>query len=139
MRSITVDAVGKPGARIFYLQAQLEDGKLITLLLEKTQATILAEQTATLFDDLAQRNPPLPLPAPAQTPELQHPEAVLFRAGKLALQYNADVDLVGLEIAELRGLDQGKPAVLRLWTTRAQMRALGSQAQHVVRSGLPIG
>jgi len=138
VRSVTVDAVGEPGSRTFYLQARFEDGKLVTLLLEKTQAMILAEHIDALFEHLMQRDPRLPSTEPAQVPELQHPEPVLFRAGKLALQYNADVDLVGLEIAELRGIDQGTPAVLRLWVTRDQMRALGNQAQRVVHSGLPI-
>jgi uncharacterized repeat protein (TIGR03847 family) len=135
VRSITVDAVGVPGARTFYLQAQFDDGKLVTLLIEKAQALILAEQIDNLFDEFTPRNSPLP----AQMPELHYPKSVLFRAGKMGLQYNADVDLVGFDIAELRGIDQGTPAVLRLWVTRQQMRTLGRHAQRVAESGLPIG
>jgi hypothetical protein len=100
---------------------------------------ILADQIDALLDHLIQRNPRFLSTEPAHIPELLHPEPVLFRAGKLALQYNADVDLVSLEIAELRGIDQGTPAVLRFWATRAQMRALGNQAHRVAHSGLPIG
>ena len=138
VRAITVDTVGEPGARTFYLLAQRDDGESVSLLLEKTQAMLLAEQIGVLFDDLARRNPTLAPVEPAQIPKLQHPARVLFRAGNLALQYNAEVDLISLEIAELRGLNQGIPAVLRLWATRPQIRALGNQAQHVARSGLPI-
>jgi uncharacterized repeat protein (TIGR03847 family) len=137
VRSITLDAVGVPGARTFYMQAQYEDGKLISILLEKTQAILLAEQIDALLDSLAQRNPPLT--EHAQVPELQHPEQVMFRAGKLGLQYDADVDLVRLEVAELRGIGQGSPAVLRVWTTRQQMRVLSDRAQRVLRGGLPTG
>jgi hypothetical protein len=81
----------------------------------------------------------LALTEPTQVAELQHPEPVMFRAGKLGLQYDADNDLVRFDVAELRGVDQGSPAVLRVWATRQQVRALGEQAQRVARAGLPIG
>jgi uncharacterized repeat protein (TIGR03847 family) len=108
VRSITVDAVGAPGARTFYLQARLADGKLATILLEKTQALSLAEQAeqvASLLLDLPGD------PGPAQTlPTLESTAEVMFRAGKLALQYDEALNLVGFEIRELRGIGQGEPA-----------------------------
>jgi uncharacterized repeat protein (TIGR03847 family) len=135
-RAITVDAVGMPGARTFYFQVEEADGQLYSLLVEKTQAMLLADQIEDFLEGLSQRYPQLPPIAPLNAPALCEPESVMFRAGHFALQYNGEADLIGLEISELRGVDQGTPAVLLVWATRQQMHALADQARRVARSGL---
>src|SRR5207244_3226477 len=82
VRSITVDAVGAPGARIFYLQVQTEQGEVESFLLEKTQAILLADQIHDLLAELAQRYTKLPVDAPENPVPLQIPDSVRFRAGK---------------------------------------------------------
>ncbi len=136
---ITVEAVGDPGARTFYLQSRRADGGLVSLLLEKTQAMILAEQIDTWLSTLVRPDHPPRADGRLQPPDFQPPEHVMFRAGRLALQYDEDADLVRFEVDELRGIGQGTPQTLRLWMTAEQTVALGKQARSVAAAGLPIG
>ncbi len=137
VQGVTVDTVGTPGQRTFYLQAHREDGGRVTLLIEKSQALLLADEVDRLFSTLADN-----YAAPAHSdidgaspPALVEPEPALFRAGKMALQYAEDADLISLEVEELVGHDQRNPQILRLWTTRQQARALGKQARSVALAG----
>jgi uncharacterized repeat protein (TIGR03847 family) len=136
VRSITIDALGVPGNRTFYLQAQHQAGDIVSILLEKAQAIILIEAIDSLLDELRRRFPGLDFGMAGQAPALLYPEPVLFRAGRFALQYDADSDLVGLEIVELKGVGQGEPEMLSLRATRQQMRALGAHTRRVVQGGL---
>jgi hypothetical protein len=119
-----------PGMRTFYLQVEQGDGQRCSLLMEKTQALMLADQIEDCLEGLSRRYPQLIPVRPLNTPALRgpEPESVMFRAGHFALQYNGE--------AELRGIDQGTPAVLLVWATRQQMHALADQARRVARSGL---
>ncbi len=136
VRSITVDALGAPGNRTFYLQVQHQAGDIVSILLEKTQAIILIEDIDRLFDELRRHFPGLEPLMAGVAPALRSPERVVFRAGQIALQYDVDSDLVGLEIVELRGVGQGEPEMLSLQATRQQMRTLGEHIRRVVRGGL---
>jgi uncharacterized repeat protein (TIGR03847 family) len=133
--SITVDAVGSPGARIFYLQIQTTHDDLITFLLEKTQAILLAEQLDDLLAALSQQFPTLALVDVDPVPALQPPESVRFRAGKFGLQYESTMDLIDLEIRELVGTDR-QAATINFWITRRQARTLSTHAQHIARQGV---
>lgn len=142
VQSITVDAIGQPGARTFYLQAhRVEESKpeeIISILLEKTQALALADQIDDLFSQLVQTQPELPSVSDVELPPLIPPENVTFRAGNIGLQYEQASDLVKLEIRELRGIDQGTPDMLHLLVSRSQLRALGIHAREVVQSGAVV-
>jgi probable phosphomutase (TIGR03848 family)/uncharacterized repeat protein (TIGR03847 family) len=128
VKTITVDAVGQPGTRTFYLQAMHEQGEIVTLLIEKTQAIQLGDQV----DELLKNSAPVDA---VEVAVLHNPEQSLFRAGKFGLQYNAKIDLVDLEVTELRGEGQGEPGVLHLWVTRSQLRTLADHGRQVARSG----
>lgn len=136
VRAITVDAVGVLGARTFYLQFEDASGQVRSLLMEKTQALMLADQIEDFLEGLSQRYPQLAHISPITVPALRVPESVMFRAGHFALQYKGEADLIGLEISELRGIDQGTPATLLVWATRQQMRAVTDHARRVARSGV---
>jgi probable phosphoglycerate mutase len=133
--SITVDAVGQPGSRTFYLQAAHGQGEVVSILIEKTQAMQIADQVEDLFRALAAQYPALNPLQSGEPPILQNPEAPLFRAGKFGLQYNAENDLVDVEIVELRPEGQGEPDVLHLWVSRSQLGVMAEHARHVARSG----
>ncbi len=45
------DAVGRPGQRIFYLQAR-RGPTIVTVALEKVQVAVLAERMGSLIDEL---------------------------------------------------------------------------------------
>ena len=136
VQSITIGAIGQPGARVFYLQLVSAQGDLSALALEKTQAFILADQIDSLLDTI-QHDYPVLLPAPVITAlPLVPPDYVLFRAGKFGLQYNPEADVVALHITELLGVDQGTAASLEIRLTRQQLRALSNTALQVARQGI---
>jgi uncharacterized repeat protein (TIGR03847 family) len=127
--ALVVEALGEPGSRVFYLQAQHGDGQLATLHIEKTQALQLADEIDALFSS------GIPAADPGETGVLRDPEPVLFRGGQFALKYENNNDQVMLDVTELLGVDQGTPRVLRLWLTRQQLRAVGQQARRAAERG----
>lgn len=154
VKGIVIDAIGQPGSRVFYLQAEVQPGEsherhggqdgqdagpignFLWILLEKTQAMEIAGQVEAVFSESAlQPTEDLELPA------LREPESVLFRAGKLAVKYDKDADLIDLEIEELRGEGQGTGTTqsVRLRATRQQMYNLSRHASAVVQRGRSSG
>jgi probable phosphomutase (TIGR03848 family)/uncharacterized repeat protein (TIGR03847 family) len=132
VNSITVDAIGKPGERTFYLQVGHGDnGSVISILLEKTQAMQLADEIDKWFAEHPQFAPTELI----EPPMLKNPEEVMFRGGKLALQYDETADALSLEISELLGADQGTPQLVRLWATYQQLKSMGVHARQVALSG----
>jgi uncharacterized repeat protein (TIGR03847 family) len=134
VRSITVDAIGAPGARVFYLQVQTETGTLVSFLLEKTQAILLAEQIEQLLTDISRRYPVLASEPVENNVPLQTPESVRFRAGKFGLQYEHESDLVELDIREMGAT--GTPAEAKFFMRRNQAQTLSEHARDVARQGI---
>jgi uncharacterized repeat protein (TIGR03847 family) len=102
--SIGAGAVGEPGARAFYIQAE-KDGQVLNVLVEKQQVAILAERVRMLLDQVAAQfpggpadEPPVPLPPDAG--ELQGDPVPLFRAVAIGIGYDAARQLVVLELHE---------------------------------------
>lgn len=126
--SITMDAIGKPGQRVFYLQARQGD-QVLTLLVEKVQIQTLAIGVEQFLGELVQRYPELSS-ASADYDEakmhIQAPLDPLFRVGELGLAYDAERDLMILAARELAADAQtGEEGnVVRFWCTRSQLRAL---------------
>lgn len=136
VNSIVVDAVGKPGERVFWLQVTgttVETAEPVSFVMEKTQALMLARQIDDLFVTLG---PDLDVETqPGDIPALAAPESMLFRAGKFTLQYDHDSSLVCITLEEMLGADQGTPRTIRLWATRRQIKALGKHARQVAQRG----
>ncbi len=143
VRSILIDAPGRPGSRTFYLQARLSTGDLTTILLEKAQAIIIVDQIDTLLAHIARAYPAVsvmssvtPSVMAGEPPVLHATDTVLFRAGQFALQYDVSNDLVCFQVSELRGIGQGEPQFCRWWASRQQLSALGEMTRRVVQNGL---
>jgi probable phosphomutase (TIGR03848 family) len=130
-RSVVVDATGKPGERVFYLQAMGEDPEPVTFVMEKTQALMLANQIDELFGAsglVADVSAP---------PTLVPPQKVMFRVGRITLKYEDSSICMGIE--EMLGEGQGIPRTVKLWTDPVQMRTLGDHARRVAQSGRQNG
>ena len=56
---ITIDAIGKPGQRVFYIQATRVD-EVITLIVEKAQVQTLAVGIEQFLNELKEKYPDLP-------------------------------------------------------------------------------
>lgn len=142
---ITADAVGEPGMRVFYLQAEV-GGQTITLLVEKQQVQLLASSVLELVGELGPADE-----APAEDMALREPLEPRWRVGRLSIGFDPERDLFMLEIEEFRpeeeetpdeladprSLLDHEPEELRLWATRAQMLALSRHGADVVERGRP--
>jgi uncharacterized repeat protein (TIGR03847 family) len=139
---VTTDAIGPPGQRVFYIQAQQGD-RITTIVVEKFQVQSLALGAEKFLSDLLKNFPQLTR-ASADYSEsemrIQPPVDPLFRAGELGLSYDTERDLVILVIREIVAEEQDAPEgmVARLWCTRAQLRAMFSWGLEVANRGRPI-
>ena len=100
---ITTDAIGKPGQRVFYLQATQGD-QVITLLVEKVQIQTLSVGLEQFLNEIYERYPGLPEASDEFDEDKMHispPVDPLFRVGELGLAYDADRDLVILVTHEV--------------------------------------
>lgn len=139
--------VGEPGSRTFFLQAR-GGGRLISVVLEKVQVTLLAEKLEELLAE-AHRRFGVDLPeSPSGTDDNEPLELPLdeeFRVGTLGLAWDGDNDTVVIEAiavgeyeaeepteAELAELDR-----LRVRLTPAATRSFIARAKRVVSAGRP--
>lgn len=139
---ITVDAIGKPGERVFYLQAKKDD-QVVTLLVEKVQIQTLAIGVEQFFTELAAKFPDLPLAEVKYREAVMHikpPVDPLFRAGEMGLAYDDDLDRICLVVHEilLENKTADEVAVARFWCTRTQLRSLIHWGLEVANRGRQI-
>jgi uncharacterized repeat protein (TIGR03847 family) len=139
---LTAGAIGRPGGRVFYLQAR-EGDQLVSLMVEKEQVQALAIGVEQFLEDLHRRFPDLPEASAefdAGAMELEEPVEGAFRVGQLGLGYDEETDrmiLVAREVQE-EGSDPEQASVARFWGTRAQLRAMSRWGLDVVSRGRPI-
>jgi len=138
--------VGEPGERTFFLQAR-GGGRLISVVLEKVQVSLLAEKLEELLAE-AHRRFGVELPETVASDDNEPLETPLdeeFRVGTLGLAWDGDTQTVVIEAiavgeyeaeepteAELAELDR-----LRVRLTPDATRAFISRARRVVAAGRP--
>lgn len=141
---ITVDAIGKPGERVFYLQGKSRD-QVVTLLVEKFQIQTLALAVENLMVELREKTPDLPEASPdykEKAMTLSPPLDPLFRVGELSLGYDPEHDLMILIAKEINldspETDEENQSVVRFWCTRSQLWALGRWGIELASRGRPV-
>jgi len=139
---ITTDAIGKPGQRVFYIQAWSGE-RTITLLVEKAQIQTLAMGVEQFLGEINQRFPDLP-PASQEYNEvimhIQPPVDPLFRVGEIGLAYDQDRDLAVLVMREILAEEKTEEEAnaVRFWCTRSQLLAMSRWGLEVAGRGRPI-
>ncbi len=132
---ITTGAVGDPGQRSFFVQAQTGP-QTVTLLAEKEQVRLLAEALLQLLGTLPETDEG---PSPnAEALALDEPLEPEWRVGEMAIEYEDDtgnVEIVITEIESEEDTDIGARA--RFVVTRAQARAMALHALEIVAAGRP--
>jgi uncharacterized repeat protein (TIGR03847 family) len=139
--------VGSPGERTFFLQAR-GSGRLVSVVLEKVQVSLLAEKLEELLAEAHRRfgvDVPEPVDSSDDNEPLDLPLDEEFRVGTLGLAWDGETDTVVIEAiavgeyeadepteAELAKLDR-----LRVRLTPAATRAFISRAKRVVAAGRP--
>ncbi|HEY3723169.1 MAG TPA: DUF3090 family protein [Acidimicrobiia bacterium] len=144
-------AIGDPGERVFYIQADKADARL-TVVVEKEQVALLAAEAVAFLDRIGEEYPEEPgesstlHPSAAQVTE---PAVPLFRARMIGLGFEPDRRLVLLELRErAEDEDEDEPAeetalddegyVARIFATRAQVRAMAARGAEAVSGGRPL-
>ena len=133
----TAGAVGKPGERVFYLQAR-EAGRLITLKCEKEQVRALGEYLAGLITKLGA--PKGKLPTEMDLPPFAEPAWIVASMG---VGYDEEHERIIVDAHELfeeeeEGQRAGaEPASARVRITREQAQAFAGRAEEVMKAGRP--
>ncbi len=141
---ITVDAIGQPGDRVFYLQGK-NDRQAITLLVEKFQIQTLALAIENLMSELREKLPHISDASPNYDEEdmvLEPPLDPLFRVGELSLGYDTEQDLMILIAKEVsvdmpEG-DDDRLSEVRFWCSRSQIWSMGRWAIELASRGRPV-
>jgi uncharacterized repeat protein (TIGR03847 family) len=159
--SIAAGAVGEPGHRAFYIQAE-KDGQVLSVLVEKEQVAMLAQRVQMLLDQVEMQFPEagtaVPAPLAPDAGELRGDPVPLFRAVAIGIGFDASRQLVVLELHErplgdddedeededvedetaaaLAG-DEGEGYLARLYFTAAQARAMATRGSAAVERGRP--
>ena len=136
-------AVGPPGGRVFYLQGE-QDGRVVTLKLEKQQVAALCDYLAGILADL-----PTVASDPPEVAVLAEPVVPEWVVGSLAVGYEQAEDhivLVAEELVEVPDDDDplavaaaavADPATARFSLRLGQVAAFIEHARTVVEAGRP--
>jgi len=135
---ITAGAVGAPGRRIFYIQAERGLDR-ITLLTEKQQVEALTEAIDEMVENLEKefgltRHQELFVDEVSMS--IKEPVEPLFRVGAMGLGYDANRDRILLVAQEALGEEENRdPREVRFFATRAQMQVLSVYARDIIARG----
>ncbi len=147
-RRFVVGTVGQPGERVFYLQAA-DDGRIVSVALEKSQVLVLAERLEQLLDEVAARSGfEAPEAIVPDTAPLENPIDEEFRVAAMGLTYDADSGMIIVEAqAPADSAEQAEASLLEdtedgpdaLRVRMAHQAALDfvDRARRVVAAGRP--
>ena len=133
----TAGAVGKPGERVFYLQAR-EKGQLVTLKCEKEQVRALAEYLSGLITRLGA--PKGTVPTDMDLLPFAEPKWIVATMG---VGYDEEHERIIVEAHELfeeeeEGQRAGEePAAARVRITRQQAQAFAKRAKELMKGSRP--
>ena len=128
------------------------DSTQLTVLVEKEQVRLLAEEAVAFLDRLADDYPELPVLLTPAEAELREPTVPLFRARLIGLGFDPERELVLLELRERPEAeaedddidplereddDEEEGYVARIYATRAQVRAMAARGVEAVAGGRP--
>lgn len=146
--SLGAGAIGEPGARVFYLQAD-KGGNRLTVLVEKEQVALLAHEAVTFLDRIALEHPEPPGESISMHPSaagVSEPAVPLFRARMIGLGYEPDRGMVLIELREHAededddddvSDEDSDGYIARIFATRAQVRAMAQRGTDAVAGGRP--
>jgi uncharacterized repeat protein (TIGR03847 family) len=144
---ITVDAIGKPGNRVFYIQGR-QASKVVSLIIEKIQLQSLIAGVSEFLSEIKDRFPDR-LPADVDIKEKEMrilpPVDPKFRVGDMGLAYDDERDLaciiareMDLSIDEEDEDENDEGNVVRFWCSRGQLLTLAHWGAIVIERGRPI-
>lgn len=140
--------VGQPGNRTFYLQAR-DGARIASVILEKTQVSVLAERLTALLAEIRERGGDVP-----DEPDLNEIDAApldepineLFRVGTMAIIWNGEDQTIVLEARAIdeeedeeaeTEPDEDDTDVVRVQLDPRRALAFARRALEVVAAGRP--
>ena len=145
---ITAGAVGEPGRRVFMIQAR-KGTETLSVLVEKNQVAILAEEANELVERFVADDPTEPT-EPTEMHELLGGGPVedatpLFRARLIGLGYDPERRVVLIELREHSveegelppPIEESEGFVVRLHATRRQVVMMTESGAEAVAAGRP--
>jgi uncharacterized repeat protein (TIGR03847 family) len=138
---ITVDAIGSPGNRVFYIKGRKGD-EVISLIIEKVQLQSLIAGIDDFLEQIKEKFPDQPVVEvefSEKDMRIEPPVDPKFRVGEMGLAFDADRDIVNIIAREmaLEG-EEEKGDVVRYGCTRQQLLVLARWGAIVVERGRPI-
>lgn len=136
--AFTTGAIGKPGARVFYLQTRV-GAQRVAVKCEKQQVQAIVQYLRRVLVDLPAPDE-RPLPA---TLELTTPVESVFVLGPIGLGYDRTNDRLVLQLEEMVPVDdEGEPVdddqgKIRVYVSRSQAAAFCDHADRIVAAGRP--
>ena len=133
--TFTTGAIGRPGERIFYLQARLGRQR-VTVKCEKQQVGAMVQYLRTVLSDL----PPAEDAALPGALELLEPIDEAFVLGPIGLGYDRQADRLVVQLEEMSFDDDDDDAAdghIRLRMSRSQATSFCDHAERVIASGRP--
>ena len=137
--AFTVGTIGRPGQRVFLLQARA-DGERVTIKCEKQQTAAIVDYLRKVLADL----PPAEDRPMAGALELREPLDASFVLGPIGLGYDSSNDRVLIQLEEVGETDEDGEFVedadrghVRLYLSRGQAAAFCDHADQVVEAGRP--
>ncbi|MFZ5919927.1 MAG: DUF3090 domain-containing protein [Chloroflexota bacterium] len=139
---ITADAIGKPGQRVFYIQAW-QNERTYTIVIEKFQLQSLAIAIEQFLAELIKQNPVMSGTTGDYTEDnmrISPPVEPIFRTGEFGLGYDKERDLVVILAREIvvEDADPEEAGVIRFWCRRDQVHSLARWGAEVSSRGRPI-
>jgi len=144
---IGAGAYGSPGARTFVIQAR-KGSAVLSVLVEKEQVRLLAEEATQFLDRIAEEEPEDPPTSVEDRGGIVTEAEPLFRARLIGIGYDPERRLVLIELREEASddeteaespppLDEAEGRVARLYATRGQVRVMARNGVRAVESGRP--
>jgi uncharacterized repeat protein (TIGR03847 family) len=138
---ITVDAIGSPGNRVFYIEGRKDD-EVISLIIEKVQLQSLIEGVDDFLEQIKEKfpdRPKLEVEFSEKEMQIQPPVDPKFRVGEMGLAFDSDRDIVNIIAREMAfDGDEETGSIVRYGCTRQQLLALARWGAIVVERGRPI-
>jgi uncharacterized repeat protein (TIGR03847 family) len=142
--------IGLPGQRTFFLQAR-DQGRIVSVALEKVQVAVLADRLNQLLDELENRGITETVSDSTEDEApLDEPINEAFRAGVLTLGWDGDAERILVEAREqteedpdleevevIPDDDDDGPDMLSVRITPPAARAFVERAVRVIASGRP--
>ena len=155
---ITVDAIGKPGSRVFYIQGK-QGEQVVSLIIEKIQLQSLIAGVSEFLKEVVSGFPErisTDVDLKEDAMRILAPVDPKFRVGDMGLAYDDERDLVCIiaremdmfqneeneddedevEHEEIKKEDEGN--AVRYWCTRGQLLTMAHWGAVVLERGRPI-